>query len=631
MTTPTFNKFKSTTIYGNFNNVDYPDNSVLASAYFQRNLTISGDLTCSGIIYGKKLFYDNVDISSTFVSNLTLSATLSNYTLSSSLSSYVMSGGSASFNMLNLNQPAFIQFLDNSGNTKALIYPSAISNVFRFSVLSGNGFEWEEAGTTLMQLNTSGHLTLSGATFSGNVSGLTAAPSDNSNTFATTAFVKAQNYATSNPDLSPYALLSGAFFTGNVSGLTAVSTDNSNKLATTAFVKSQGYINNGALSPYALLGGATFTGNVAGLTALSTDNSNKFATTAFVKAQNYLTSSALSALNDYALLSGAVFTGNVNGLTAVSTDNTTKFATTAFVKAQNYITSASLSPYALLSGATFTGTVNLNNGFATPTGKDVFIGCNNTFPTTNSGAKTGLGFYWNQSGGVGETNLVCFGQGGTGGLSIWNSNVSNVPNKLVEFYPSGSVFTTTVNGITPATSNNSTQFATTAWVKLQNYLTTGSLSYSTITVPTTNTLDNFQGNYWTQYSVRPTNSVTTLNGVTTVNIGLQVPYAGSPPSTTQIVISNTFYALGTVANPDTAQNDTFCLISPSYGATPTNTTNFFNINMYNATNGTLIRGYGTLLKSFSTNSYSIIFVATGGVVFTVNTPYTFDPFQFTYT
>ena len=72
MTTPTFNKFKSTTIYGNLNNIDYPDNSVQASAYFQRNLTISGDITCSGIIKGNKLYYDNVDISSTFVSNTTL-------------------------------------------------------------------------------------------------------------------------------------------------------------------------------------------------------------------------------------------------------------------------------------------------------------------------------------------------------------------------------------------------------------------------------------------------------------------------------------------------------------------------------------------------------------------------------
>ena len=72
MSAPTFNKFKSTTIYGNFNNVDFTDSAgtiiTPASSYFQR------DITCSGSIYGEKLFYDNVDISSTFVSNLTLSS-----------------------------------------------------------------------------------------------------------------------------------------------------------------------------------------------------------------------------------------------------------------------------------------------------------------------------------------------------------------------------------------------------------------------------------------------------------------------------------------------------------------------------------------------------------------------------
>ena len=40
----TFNKFKSTTIYENFNNSDYPDNSVLANGQFDRDLTIKGNL-----------------------------------------------------------------------------------------------------------------------------------------------------------------------------------------------------------------------------------------------------------------------------------------------------------------------------------------------------------------------------------------------------------------------------------------------------------------------------------------------------------------------------------------------------------------------------------------------------------
>ena len=40
----TFNKFKSTTIYGNFNNIDYLDNSIQASGNFQRNLNVGGNL-----------------------------------------------------------------------------------------------------------------------------------------------------------------------------------------------------------------------------------------------------------------------------------------------------------------------------------------------------------------------------------------------------------------------------------------------------------------------------------------------------------------------------------------------------------------------------------------------------------
>jgi len=64
---PTFNKFKSTTIYGAFNNLDYEDNTVQASSNIQRNLTVGGDLSCNGIIYGNKLYYNGVDISSKFL------------------------------------------------------------------------------------------------------------------------------------------------------------------------------------------------------------------------------------------------------------------------------------------------------------------------------------------------------------------------------------------------------------------------------------------------------------------------------------------------------------------------------------------------------------------------------------
>ena len=40
----TYNRFKSTTIYGNFVNSDYPDNTILANGKFDRDLTVKGNL-----------------------------------------------------------------------------------------------------------------------------------------------------------------------------------------------------------------------------------------------------------------------------------------------------------------------------------------------------------------------------------------------------------------------------------------------------------------------------------------------------------------------------------------------------------------------------------------------------------
>jgi len=214
MTTPTFNKFKSTTIYGNINNVDYPDNSVLASAYFQRNLTISGDLTCSGIIYGKKLYYNNVDISSTFVSNTSLTTTLNSYVSNSIISSYAP-----------LIQPQF------NGNIDINII-SPMLNPYTFSIANATG-------TINMTTYSSGAYPVKI-----NASNLQLSKNNGTNYYD----VLTTNTGLTSASLSTYALLSGATFTGNVSGLTAVSTDNTTKFATTAFVKAQNYLTTASLS-----------------------------------------------------------------------------------------------------------------------------------------------------------------------------------------------------------------------------------------------------------------------------------------------------------------------------------------------------------------------------------------------
>jgi hypothetical protein len=52
----TNNKFKSTTIYGNFENSDYPDNSVLANGQFDRNLTVKGNIIIGNEIKSTVIF-----------------------------------------------------------------------------------------------------------------------------------------------------------------------------------------------------------------------------------------------------------------------------------------------------------------------------------------------------------------------------------------------------------------------------------------------------------------------------------------------------------------------------------------------------------------------------------------------
>jgi len=264
MTTPTFNRFKSTTIYGNLNNLDYTDSSGLvlsASGYFQRNLTVGGDITsATGNIKGKKLYYNNVDIATTYATNASLTTEVDNIYLNTPrvLNPELKNTLTLSYKELGNTNYYPLTISNTSGtlsiNTLTGSYPITF-NASNFQLTINNGTNYYDVLTT----NTGAKLT--GTTFTGNVSGLTATTSDNSTLFASTAFVKAQNYLTTASLSSSYALISGATFTGNVSGLTATTSDNSTKFATTAFVKAQNYITtNPDLTPYALKSGATFTG-----------------------------------------------------------------------------------------------------------------------------------------------------------------------------------------------------------------------------------------------------------------------------------------------------------------------------------------------------------------------------------
>jgi len=162
-----------------------------------------------------------------------------------------------------------------------------------------------------------GKANLASPTFTGTPAAPTAATATNTTQIATTAYVKAQAYAT----------LASPALTGTPTSTTAAANTNTTQIATTAFVIGQAY---------APLASPSLTGTPLAPTASTGTNTTQIATTAYVKAQAYAT------------LASPALTGTPTAPTASTGTNTTQIATTAYVKAQGYAT---------LASPTFTGTV----------------------------------------------------------------------------------------------------------------------------------------------------------------------------------------------------------------------------------------------------------------------------------
>ena len=166
--------------------------------------------------------------------------------------------------------------------------------------------------------------------------------------------------------------------------------------------------------------------------------------------------------------------------TPATADNTTKIATTAFVKAQGYLTShQDISGKVNKSGDTMTGGLTITNsntlklkhtGITRGTAPSAAV-----YPFfvefKDSADKTLGGLYYEYFTNKGaKTHLMCYQ--GTTNANTWNSIG-------VGYDASGNVFTWAP---TPATSDNSTKIATTAFVKAQGYLTSHQslANYSTL-------------------------------------------------------------------------------------------------------------------------------------------------------
>ena len=89
------------------------------------------------------------------------------------------------------------------------------------------------------------------------------------------------------------------------------------------------------------------------------------------------------------------------------------------------------------SGSSINTTLNLNGNLNLYNNN--IIASNNanlSFPSsfpTNPVTGFGLGFYWNQSGGNGETDIICYGAGAFGGLNIYATNSNYSPKLLASF------------------------------------------------------------------------------------------------------------------------------------------------------------------------------------------------------
>lgn len=297
---------------------------------------------------------------------------------------------------------------------------------------------------------------LASPVFTGTPAAPTAATADNSTTLATTGFVKAQGYALSSaipvasttnpvmdgavavgtgttwaradhvhPNDTSKANLASPVFTGTPAAPTPATADSSTTLATTAFVKAQGYVTSSGVT--AVTGTAPVVSSGGNTPAISM-------AAATTSVDGYLKATDWTTFNAKAPTASPTFTGVPLAPTPLTSDSSTAIATTAFVKAQAYLTSA-------VTSVTGTAPVVSSGG--------------NT-PAISMAAATAT-----VNGYLASTDWATFN--------------AKAPT-------ASPTFTGVPVAPTPASSDNSTTVATTAFVKAQGY-TIGGVTSVTGTAP----------------------------------------------------------------------------------------------------------------------------------------------------
>ena len=107
------------------------------------------------------------------------------------------------------------------------------------------------------------------------------------------------------------------------------------------------------------------------------------------------------------------------------------------------------------------GLLSLTNGTTIPisgNGGNTNLYFPNSFPSGSQGTNAGLGFYWNNlgGGGTGETDLICYGQAGVGGLSVYaiNGGYTGPASLISSFLTSGISFNQNITSSNTYSGNN---------------------------------------------------------------------------------------------------------------------------------------------------------------------------------
>lgn len=267
---------------------------------------------------------------------------------------------------------------------------------------------------------------------------------------------------------------------------------------------------------------------------------------------------------------------NIDGSSGIKLSSTTTLspAILAYVDATSSIQNQLNSKQPLLTSTTdltlqsltLNGDIDLKTNY-------IRGGNSQVFPTTNSGTKAGLGVFWNNPNGYGNSVFLNYAQNGIGGYAFYTSNNTNAPSLLMNLDNNGNL-TASGNVVIPSAK------------KLDITGSDGIKVNSTTTVsPTTLSYLDATSSIQTQLTTNASNIATNTSNISS----LQTQVTANTNAINSINSSTNISALQTQVNTNTSD------ISTLQTQVATNTTSIGTIN----TNWLAMAGDIGILNSYN--------------------------------